>query len=248
MDTLLTTVNTPDSQQPQNEDGGWDAYWNELDERARVFREQSSEYVDNLNLAVDLSKATRVLDFGCGFGFVAREVAPRVGELLLWDASDNMRRRAAHNLRDYTNVRFLEIDPENPHSMEIPVDLVLVNSVIQYMRPDQFARWLVWWREMLQPGGSIIISDIIPPRYSSLRDYLDILRFSARRGFLWSAIVDGIRDIPEYWRMRHSRPLTRYSLSELQHYAQIAELEASPLPRNLTHFRRRMTITFTHPG
>ena len=60
-----------------------------------LFREQADEYVRNLAGTGLLPSTGRVLDFGCGFGFVARGLSSRVGDLFLWDASENMRRRAA---------------------------------------------------------------------------------------------------------------------------------------------------------
>jgi hypothetical protein len=34
------------------------------------------------------------------------------------------------------------------------LDLSLVNSVVQYMHPAEFAGWLVRWRKLLAAGGN----------------------------------------------------------------------------------------------
>ena len=224
----------------------WDSYWEELDGRARVFREQSREYVMNLLSKVPLPPEVCVLDFGCGFGHVAGSLAPMVGEISLWDASTNMLRHARRNVSGIPNVRFADLDPDTWDGGAAAFDLVLVNSVIQYMTQDEFAQWLIVWRRVLKPDGRIVISDVIPANYDSLRDFTDILRLSARRGFLRQAIFDGLHEIAGYARKRQSRPLTRYDRGDLIRHAERAGLTVEFLPRNLTHFPRRISMLLTH--
>jgi cyclopropane fatty-acyl-phospholipid synthase-like methyltransferase len=225
-------------------DGGWDAYWEELTDRQRLFREQAGEYVRNLAATGLLHARARVLDFGCGFGYVADGVASLVGELYLWDASANMRRHAATTVAGHANVHFLDFsgpdDPEAP-----PFDLILVNSVVQYMNPDEFSTWLARWQSMLAPSGRIVVSDLIPPQHRSLSELWDLLRFSARRGFLLEAVWQAIGELGQYGRMRRANPLTRLGGKELTRRGQEAGLAVTFLPRNLTHFPKRITAAFS---
>jgi SAM-dependent methyltransferase len=228
-----------------DEQGGWKSYWEELSDNPQLFREQSDEYVRNVQSALISERVARVLDFGCGFGFVAQMLAPHVGELFLWDASTNMRRCARLNVAGRRNIRFLDLSDPQSLTDQLQFELILVNSVVQYMTLEEFSAWLLRWRDMLAPGGRIVVSDLIPPDYPDLWDIADLLRFSARRGFLIRAICQALRDIWRYWGVRRVRPLSRIGREELSQRGKDAGLTVSYLPVNLTHFRKRLTAVFT---
>jgi len=224
---------------------GWGAYWEGLGGTESFFREQAKEYVANLECAVELNRNARVLDFGCGFGFVAEILTTKVGKVFLWDASANMRHRARRNLAHHQNIRFLDLSEPQAIARELQFDLIVVNSVVQYMSLEQFAAWLVMWRTMLATSGRIVVSDLIPPDYQSVSDLADLLKFSIQRDVLGSALLQAMRDFGRYWMMRRSCPLARIGVAELSEISKPADLSLSCLPRNLTHFRRRLTAVFT---
>jgi SAM-dependent methyltransferase len=228
-----------------DEQSGWKSYWEELNDKPQLFREQSAEYFRNLDATLGLDPRARVLDFGCGFGFVAEMLAPRVGELFLWDASANMRRRARLNVAGRQNIRFLDLSDPKSLPYELQFELILVNSVVQYMTLEEFSAWLLRWRNMLAPGGRIVVSDLIPPDYLALWDIVDLLRFSARRGFLVRAIWQAFSEIWRYWGVRKVRPLSRVGREDLSQRGKDAGLLVSYLPANLTHFKKRLTAVFT---
>jgi SAM-dependent methyltransferase len=230
-----------------NDGGAWESYWEGLSDEQQLFREQSEEYFRNLNSTVRLDPQARVLDFGCGFGYVAEVLAPRVGELFLWDASANMRRRARLNLAGHQNIQFLDLSDPKSLPDELQFELILVNSVVQYMTFDEFSAWLLRWRNMLAPTGRLVISDLIPPDYPAILDVVDLLRFSARRGFLVRAIWQAFSEIWRYWGVRSVRPLSRVGRENLSQQAKDAGLTVSCLPLNLTHFKKRLTAVFTRP-
>jgi cyclopropane fatty-acyl-phospholipid synthase-like methyltransferase len=240
----LTTSQPPGRPQEVARSDGWQVYWETLDDHQRLYREQAHEYVRNLTAALPLNPQMRVLDFGCGFGLVAATLAPLVGELFLWDASPNMWRHAQANVAGYANVRFLDRAERSPPVGGPCFDLILVNSVIQYMTPEEFSGWLACWRDLLGPGGRIVMSDIIPPDGGSVAEILDLLKFSARRGFLVRALWQAAGELGRYRKIRHARPLTRLGHEELRRRGREAGLVVTFLPRNLTHFPRRVTAVF----
>src|SRR5947199_3043085 len=85
---------------------GWEAYWDRLEEHV-IFRVEAADYVARLKAALGPHLGGRVLDFGCGFGFIAELLAPMVAELFVFDASERMRRRAQLRLAGRANVRLL---------------------------------------------------------------------------------------------------------------------------------------------
>jgi cyclopropane fatty-acyl-phospholipid synthase-like methyltransferase len=223
----------------------WDDYWETLSDDARLFREQAREYARLLCSTLALQPSDRLFDFGCGFGFAARELASQVGSVCLWDASASMRNHARANVSALHNARVIDCFPDADDSADHRYDVILVNSVIQYMTHDELRQWIQGWRDILAPEGRIVVSDIIPVEYSSVLDIVDILNLSIRRGFAMRALADGSADIFHYIRQRHTRPLTRYGHDDLRRSAHEAGLSMSVLPRNVTHFRRRTSVMLT---
>jgi SAM-dependent methyltransferase len=223
----------------------WTAYWEGLEGRLSIFRAQAEDYVRKLESAIALHPKTRVLDFGCGFGFVAEALASKVGEVFVWDSSANMLRQAQMNLAGQQNVRFLDLSNPQAVPHDVRFHLILVNSVVQYMTLDEFSAWLPRWRTMLAPGGRVVVSDLIPLDHHAVSDIADLLKFSVRRGVLWNEILWAIHKLGRYRGVRRQWPLSRIGLEELSRRGNVGGLSVSCLPGNLTHFTKRLTVIFT---
>jgi hypothetical protein len=122
-----------------------------------------------------------------------------------------------------------------------PFDLILVNSVAQYMGPEELWAWLARWRGMLAPDGRLVLSDLIPPSHHGFSDVADLLRLGARRGFPLRAAGEALGGLRHYWRTSRAIPLVRVGLEDLERAAGGAGLETKVLPHNLTHFSKRWT-------
>jgi SAM-dependent methyltransferase len=223
----------------------WDGYFDRLKPDSPIYREQSAAYVEALATTIPLHPDLRVLDFGCGFGFVAKMLAPLVNEVWFWDPSPNMRAFAQRNTAGAPNARLfrlagaLQEQPERVGYIGPVFDLILVNSVAQYMAAWEFWGWLPRWRSMLAADGMLVISDLIAPAHSGLSDFADLLRFGARRGFSVRGAVDGVGGIRTYWRTSRNVPLLRVGREELVRRAAESDLNVEVLARNLTHLRKR---------
>ena len=231
---------------PQVSDDAWDVFWDRVPDDQRLLKEDAAEYVRNLAAVVPLTPQSRVLDFGCGWGNVARLLGPSVGELYLWDDAPRMRRLAQQSSAGMANIRMLDLRPGAEPWPGVGLDVILANSVAQFMTADEFRGWLQRWRHMLAPTGSIVVSDLVPHDYPALADLLTLLRFSATRGFLGRALFDAARVMPLYWRTRKARPLLRTSRAELMAWGSEAGLTVRDFPANLTCFRHRITAVFAH--
>jgi cyclopropane fatty-acyl-phospholipid synthase-like methyltransferase len=209
----------------------------------RLLKEDAVECVASLRELVPISASTRVLDFGCGWGNVARLLAPEVGELFLWDDAPRMRLLALEATTGRPNVRLLDLTTP-VEGTEGRFDLILANSVGQFMTADELRGWLRRWRGMLAPDGRLVLSDLVPPDYPALADLLTLFRFSASKGFLFRALWDAARVMPLYWRTRNARPLLRTSRQELATWGLEAGLTAPDFPPNLTCFKQRITAVY----
>lgn len=228
----------------------WRSYWNQPSTYEEVHRAQAVHYVDNLMAISPLDSKARVLDFGAGFGFVAEALVGKVGRMYLWDISESMRNQARRLLARYRNVEFLDLSSVHASVPVRSCDLIIVNSVVQYMTVEELASWLVRWRAMLSPKGRIVLSDLVPSDPPALFfELYEALAFSVRCGmFLHVISPRQIRALKRYWNTRkETGPLLRIGEDTLRRLASDAGLAVQILSGNLTHFSKRMTAVLFVP-
>jgi 2-polyprenyl-3-methyl-5-hydroxy-6-metoxy-1,4-benzoquinol methylase len=220
---------------------GWKAAWEYGFEAHPLHRFESEDTVERLARLLPLTPEMRVLDFGCGFGYVAERLAERVGEVAVWDQSASIRRHARQHLAGCPTVRFF--DPDDVSAGEAPpqFDLILVNSVVQYMTEEEFHHWLPRWRAMLAPGGVLVLADLIPSTHSVRSDVLEVLRFALRHGVLLNELGHSARTLLAYARHRQAQKLMKVEETRLREEAARAGLELRFSPHNLTVRSRRWT-------
>ena len=132
---------------------------------------------------------TRVLDFGCGEALHADRVAAVAAEVLLCDSAPSV--RAAMAARFAGNPR-IKVDCARGGGDELPdrsLDLIVANSVVQYLTAAELERLLALWRRLLAPDGTLIVADVIPPDVGAASDVTALLRYAARHGFLVAALL-----------------------------------------------------------
>jgi cyclopropane fatty-acyl-phospholipid synthase-like methyltransferase len=218
----------------------WVTYWDRSPAGRLLLAPESEEYVRNLTAEFPITAQARILDFGCGYGSAAERLAPSGAKVCLWDAAPTMLRSAAQRLSAWKNVS--AIDLMNLESREPgPFELILVNSVVQYMTASELHDWLKRWRPMLAAGGRVILSDLIPPAHSTLGDIVSLLRFGVRRGYLFQAMRGIWKERLRYKTAANQRPLLHVDRAALTADASQLGYSVRFLPRNLTHFSGRMT-------
>src|SRR5689334_3212779 len=193
----------------------WSAYWETLPFHADLCRLEAEDFVARLKSVVPLRREWHVLDFGCGFGVVAALLARDVAEVCAWDASPSMRRWAQRNAAGGA-VRVID-SPTDPRLCGggDAYDLIIVNSVIQYMQARERRDWLRRWRMLLAPDGRILLSDLVSPRHRVWDDVTSLLRFYGRCGRLVYAVRERVGDVVRYCRARRVRRLNALGREEL---------------------------------
>ena len=241
---MAATAQPRDSggKEPQQPDAGWRTFWDHHADPGESFREEAEIYVRNLRRVASLDKTKDVLDFGCGFGFVAALVAPEVRTMFFWDSSPRMVEHARQPLALHANARYLELGPAVVAD-SLRMDLILVNSVLQYVATlEEAGAVLARLSGLLRPGGTIIASDIIPSQYSLARE---LLTTALRRPMFFLSRLSGT--LTRYLSARRSLSLLRISRQDLEEIAAGNSLEVSFLETNLSHFPRRTTAIFRRP-
>lgn len=219
----------------------WSAYWENIDDTQRVFRIEARDYVARARRILQPTRSMNVLDFGCGFGHTAREIAPSVGNIALWDASSNVRRQALERVRDLGNATMLDLQQADEAATRNRFDLILVHSVLQYMSPDEIRSWLARWRGMLKRDGRLVLSDLLVPGAGSFGELSSYLVFALSNGFFWNAFTAGVRETAHYWSARKSAPLTVLPGQVFESWSAEAGLSLEWLDENLSHRRTRAT-------
>jgi protein-L-isoaspartate O-methyltransferase len=220
----------------------WDAFWSLAQPEHRAHRAEAEEYVRRLDVALALDRRMRVLDYGCGFGFAAAALSPRVHSVAVWDKHQNMRDHALRTTAHLGNVAAIDLsDPSRLPAARF--DLILVNSVVQYMTDAELAAVLPVWRALLADAGRVVVSDLIPVDYPAYADVLALVR--ARPGSALRRLWGNAR---RYAAARSQAPLRRVSPDDLARHARAAGLTLRPLARNVTHFARRYAVTLEVTG
>ncbi len=198
---------------------------------------EGRDSAERITAALALSGHERVLDFGCGVGYVAQYLAPRVAEVHIWDVSPEVLERAAARLAHIPQVRVVRLERETPHS--VTYDVIVVNSVIQYLSFDELAIWLRRWAAMLAPHGRIALTDIPTTSPSVARETLEVMVFSARRNVLLDTLARAFTDLGSYVHARRVRPLLVVDEGTLERLVVAVGLRLRFLSHNLTLRSRR---------
>lgn len=222
----------------------WVSYWDSdhsiyvnarhLDLR---YRETAEQIIEMLRVP-----AARVLDYGCGEALHADKIAPYCVELYLCEAAPKLRARLKQRFARVPSIRV--ISPEELDRLPaVSFDLVIVNSVVQYLTREEFAHLLPQWKKRLRLTGRLVIADVIGPNQSVFEDASALLSYASKNGFLLAALFSLVRTVFSPYRSLRTRlGLTRYSEAEMMQILRSAGLNAERMGRNLGHIQSRMAF------
>jgi SAM-dependent methyltransferase len=128
-----------------------------------------------------------VLDWGCGDALAADRIAERCSMVFLYDAAESARARLRRCYDDHSRIRILEKSGLDELA-DGSVDLIIVNSVIQYLSDEQLNEALVLFNRLVKSNGAFLLGDVINPGTGNSRHLTTFLRFAWQYGFFLSAI------------------------------------------------------------
>jgi SAM-dependent methyltransferase len=204
---------------------------------------------DVASLVRELARRPRpvVLDYGCGEATEAPIVAAVSGTLLLSDAAPSIRERLQTRFGSDPQIRVLSPDDVAalPHAS---VDIVVVNSLLQYLTQGEFTTLADTAFDLLRPGGRLVLGDVIPPDVSPITDATALLRFGWEGGFLLAALGGLVRTaLSDYRRLRQELGLTTYDEEEIVALLHACGFEARRRVPNIGHNQARMTLVARKP-
>ncbi len=186
--------------------------------------------------------SARILDYGSGEALHADLVAAAAAQLFLCEGAPRV--RAALAARFAGNAKICALAPEEAARLpEHSLDLIVLHSVAQYLSAEEAAALFALFRRLLQPDGTLVVSDVIAPDVPALTDALALLRFAAANGFLLAALGGLVRTrLSDYWRLRTRFGLTRYSAAAMLEKLAAAGFAARRAPKNIGHNQARMAF------
>lgn len=196
---------------------------------------------DLAGLLRDRSRPT-VVDWGCGDAFGAPALAKACGELLLYDAVGAVQKRIAARFAGAGGIRVLD-DSAWRSMPEHGVDVIVMNSVAQYLSRAEFEAVLDDFRRRLLNDGAVYLADIIPPDAGMVPDIVSLLATGARHGFFVAACVGLARTwFSRYRQIRNQAGFSMYDERDIAELAGKHGFRAERLPRNVGFNQQRMTF------
>jgi hypothetical protein len=222
----------------------WRDFWNQ---DTPIYVSERHKLLHYARIARDIaalipSPDAVVMDYGCGEALSADRVAPRCQRLYLCDAAPLVRERLSARFADEPRITVLS--PEEVEGLaDASLDLIVANSVIQYLGLDELRVFLALARLKLTLRGSLILADVIPPDVTPVKDAGALLSFAWKGGFLAAAVAGLARTaISEYRRLREELGLSQYDAAEMIEILGEAGFKAERLAQNIGHNQARMTF------
>ncbi|ABE41056.1 Methyltransferase type 12 [Rhodopseudomonas palustris BisB5] len=183
-----------------------------------------------------------VLDYSCGEALSAAKVAAACGTLILAEPAPGVRGRLSVRFAHHPNIKVRSLDDLQPMPNG-SLDLVVINSVAQYMSPAELDQTLTLIRRLLRRGGKLVLGDILQPHVGMSRDVIALLRLAAKHGFLQDALWGLARTaLSDYRQLRTKIGLQRYSEAEILAKLAAAGFAAIRADVNIGHNPWRMTF------
>jgi len=187
-----------------------------------------------------------VLDYACGEALSAVRVADACGTLYLAEPAPGVRGRLIARFAPNTKIRVRSLEDVRKMA-EQSIDVVVMNSVTQYMTEEELDSAFATIRRLLKPGGRIVVGDVLRPEVGMPRDVYALLRFAAAYGFLRDALIGLVSTaLSDYRQLRSKVGLQRYGEQEIAAKLAAVGLSATRAPQNIGHNPWRMTFVARH--
>src|SRR5947209_1197463 len=222
----------------------WRDFWNS-EHSIYVNRRHKTLHYDRIarDLAAYIpSRDATVLDYGSGEALSAASLADKCGTLYLFDAAPNVREKLRGRFASYRNI-VVQSSGELEMIGDASLDLVIANSLLQYLRHREFEDLLDLWHKKLKHDGKLVLADILPPELDAIADVKALLNFAWRGGFLIAALGGlGRTFFSDYRRLRNEVGLTCYAPEDLFTLLAAHGFAGEQSPSNIGHNQLRMTF------
>ena len=188
------------------------------------------------------AKDAVVLDYSCGEALSAAKVADACAMLILAEPAPGVRGRLIARFAPIPKIRVRSLDDLRTMPAQ-SLDLVVMNSVAQYMTPQELDVTFTTVHRLLKPTGRLVVGDILRPEVGMPTDVYALLRFAAKHGFLRDAMIGLLSTLlSDYRQLRSRLGLQRYSEADMIKKLELSGFAASRALQNIGHNPWRMTF------
>jgi SAM-dependent methyltransferase len=222
----------------------WLSFWNSPN---RIYVNDRHRDVHYRDVATEIrallpASAATVLDYGCGEATRADLVAEAAHKLILSDGAPAVREKIA--ARFAGNGKIAVLSPDEVAALpDRSVDMIVLNSVVQYLKRAELDALLALFRRLLAPTGRLVVGDVTPPDTSAVTEIMALMRLAWRNGFVGAALIGLVRTaLSDYRVLRSQLGLTHYSEAEMLAALTQAGFAAQRRYPNIEHNQERMTF------
>ncbi len=220
----------------------WINYWSKNPRLFGIVMEQSTGYFAQSLLQQKILKpGLRILDFGCGPGYLTKHLTDTCTAYIGLDISENYIETCREVFSNEPNYQFFRIYPEPNKCSGLAkaalaagsFDLIIIHSVIQYFSSKEIVfDLLLASKKLLSPHGKIILADVVTQDKGLYKDALAVLRHSIRNGYFWSFLHFMYQaKVSGYNETRKKQPLLSVREEEIKDICNQLSLQCSLLPR-----------------
>jgi ubiquinone/menaquinone biosynthesis C-methylase UbiE len=222
----------------------WLSFWNSPN---RIYVNELHRDVHYRDVALQIrsfvpSNTATVIDYGCGESIHADLVAGAAGKLILSDGAAAVRDFLAKRFAAVPTISVLspaEIAALPPGS----IDLIVFNSVSQYLKQPELEALLATFRKLLAPTGTLVVGDVLPPNTNALTEVGALMKLAYANGFVLAAFGGLARTLfSEYRKLRSSLGLTHHTEADMMATLVRAGFSAQRRYPNIEHNQARMTF------
>ncbi|MDB5627542.1 MAG: Methyltransferase type 12 [Tardiphaga sp.] len=183
-----------------------------------------------------------VLDYACGEALSAPKVAAACAKLILAEPAPGVRGRLIDRFAPISTIEVRAL--HDLSSLEDrSVDLAVMNSVAQYMTPQQLDSAFSVISRLLKPDGRLVLGDVLHAHAGTVSDVTSLLRLAVQHGFLKDALVGLVRTaLSDYRQLRSKVGLQRYTEADVLAKLAAAGLTGARENINIGHNQSRMTF------
>ncbi|MGB2729423.1 MAG: methyltransferase domain-containing protein, partial [Methylovirgula sp.] len=166
--------------------------------------------------ALIASPEALLLDYGCGEALAADFLAGKCARLYLYDPIQKI--ETSLRARNKANPKIAVLDRASLQALpDASLDLMICNSVLQYLSREECGALVAFAAEKLKLGGRLVVADIIPPHVDALTDSWALVEFAYRGGFLLAALRGLFSTFFSRYRRRRGRMgLTTFAIPDMQ--------------------------------
>ena len=196
----------------------WIDYWSDHKIEDTFWEKNIELYCSNLTRLTPLSKEYSILDYGSGPGYTAKYLSSKVNAFYLIEPSEILLEKSKRNNKANPNIVYHLLkdaeDLKNVYGKD-RFDVILVNSVMQYIPPARIQILLNIFNYILKRNGKVVISDMVSKHSLVIQDVLPFVQFCLKTGTLMALLKFSMTEIKKL-TMRSRLKYWTYSKEELE--------------------------------